>query len=88
MDLRRGLRIGAINFRIDQARDRGWRGRALLVAKNLALLPVSAFRALRCALRREPLLVALHPLVVAVGRILASFGGEPEQYRVKETGPQ
>jgi glycosyltransferase involved in cell wall biosynthesis len=86
--LRRGLRIGAINFRIDQTRNRTPRGRIRLAAKNLALVPVSALRSLKLALQRKPLLVALHPMVIVVGRILASFGGEPEQYRVREAGPE
>jgi glycosyltransferase involved in cell wall biosynthesis len=86
--LRRGLRIGAINFRIDQARNRTPRGRIRLAVKNLALVPISALRSLKLALQRKPLLVALHPMVIAVGRILASFGGEPEQYRIREAGPE
>jgi glycosyltransferase involved in cell wall biosynthesis len=86
--LRRSLRIGAINFRIDQTRSRTLRARARLVAKNLALVPVSAFRSLKLAPRRGSLLATLHPLIIAIGRIIASFGGEPEQYRFKESGPK
>jgi glycosyltransferase involved in cell wall biosynthesis len=86
--LRRSLRIGAINFRIDRTRSRTLRDRAKLLAKNLALLPVSMIRSLKLALRRRSLLVTLHPLIIAIGRIIASFGGEPEQYRFKELGPK
>jgi len=86
--LRRGLRIGAINFRIDAAKGGALRDRARLIAKNLTLVPVSLVRSLKLALRRKPLLVALHPIVIAIGRILAAFGGEPEQYRIKETRPK
>jgi glycosyltransferase involved in cell wall biosynthesis len=82
--LRRGLRIGAINFRIDATKGEALSDRARLIAKNLALLPVSAVRSLKLALRRRPLLVALHPMVIALGRVLAAFGRETEQYRVKE----
>jgi GT2 family glycosyltransferase len=81
--LRRGLRIGAINYRIDRGTSHTLRRRLRLAAKNIALVPVSAVRSLALAMRRKSLLVILHPLTIATGRILASFGGEPEQYRVK-----
>jgi len=81
--LRRGLRIGAINFRIDEASSRSALGRARLVAKNVVLLPVSAFRSLRLLARGEPALVSAHPTVVAIGRIMAWLGVEPQQYRLE-----
>jgi hypothetical protein len=49
---------------------------------------VSGFRSLKLAPRRGSLLATLHPLIIAIGRIIASFGGEPEQYRFKESGPK
>jgi glycosyltransferase involved in cell wall biosynthesis len=85
---RRGLRIGAINFRIDSNTSRTPFARARLIAKNLALLPVALGRSLRFAMRGEPALVALHPLAIAIGRWLAWLGLEPEQYRVKAAGPK
>jgi glycosyltransferase involved in cell wall biosynthesis len=81
--LRRGLRIGAINYRIDRGASGTPLRRLRLAAKNLVLVPVSAARSLVLVMRRKSLLVALHPLAIAVGRIVASFGGEPEQYRAK-----
>jgi len=86
--MRRGLRIGAINFRIDHAASRSLRGRASLLAKNGALVPVSLWRALKMARAGHAPLVAAHPLIVACGRILASFGLEPEQYRHAPAGPE
>lgn len=84
--LRRGLRIGAINYHIDHVSSRSLVGRLWLLAKNGALIPVSAFRSLRLALQRKPPLVVAHPLIIAAGRVLASIGVQPEQYRFKKTG--
>jgi len=81
--VRRSLRIGAINYRLDRDKRQGALGTAWLAAKNAALLPVSAMRSLKLALRGEPLLVWAHPTMVAVGRLFAWAGIEPEQYRFK-----
>jgi GT2 family glycosyltransferase len=86
--LRRGLRIGAINFHIDEASSRSILGRARLIAKNGVLLPVSAFRSLRLLARGKPALVSAHPMVVAIGRLMAWLGIEPEQYRFTQAGPK
>jgi GT2 family glycosyltransferase len=86
--LRRGLRIGAINFHIDQASSRSLFGRLRLAAKSAALVPVSAFRALKLLMRGRPALVSLHPMVVAAGRLMAWLGIEPEQYRFNESAPK
>lgn len=86
--LRRGLRIGAINYRVDRTWSSSIVGRATLVAKNVALVPVSVFRSLRLLAQAEPLLVSLHPMVVAAGRILASLGFEHEQYRFAAVTPE
>lgn len=82
--LRRGLRIGAINYRIDQSSSQTFLARARLVAKNIALLPVSVGRALKLAARREHTLIVAHPFVIALGRIFAAVGLEPEQYRLNK----
>ncbi len=86
--LRRGLRIGAINFHIDKASSRSAFGRLRLVAKNGALLPVSAFRSVKLLARGKPALVSVHPMVVAIGRLVAWLGFEPEQYRFKPAEPK
>ena len=86
--LRRGLRIGAINFHIDEAASRSALGRVRLAAKNGVLLPVSAFRSLKLLAHGNPALVSAHPMVVAVGRLLAWLGVEPQQYRFKPAEPK
>lgn len=86
--LRRGLRIGAINFHIDRGSSRSPLGRARLVAKNAVLLPVSAFRSLKLFAQGKPALVAVHPMVVAIGRLMAWLGIEPQQYRFEPAEPK
>ncbi|MGO4871681.1 MAG: glycosyltransferase family 2 protein [Roseiarcus sp.] len=86
--LRRGLRIGAINFHIDEAASRSVFGRVRFAAKNGVLLPVSAFRTLRLLAQGKPALVSAHPMVVAIGRVLAWLGVEPQQYRFKPAEPK
>jgi glycosyltransferase involved in cell wall biosynthesis len=85
---RRGLRIGAVNYRVDEAASRSAIGRLRLAAKNGVLLPVSAYRSLRLLAQGEPMLVAAHPMMVAIGRVMAWLGFEPEPYRFKPTEPK
>ena len=84
--LQRGLRVGAINYRIDRRHAGSRAGAALVHGKNLALLPVSLWRSARALARTRSPLVASHPIMVAVGRLLASLGIEPHQYRAKRPG--
>lgn len=78
----RGLRIGAINTRIERKRS----ARFTIGAKSLGVLALSGFRAARLlAQTREPL-IALHPVLVALGRCLAAVGIEPEPYRAAPRG--
>ena len=86
--LRRGLRIGAINFHIDDASSQSILGRAKLIAKNGVLLPVSVFRSLKLLAQGKSALVSAHPMVVAIGRIMAWLGLEPEQYRFSQPEPK
>jgi glycosyltransferase involved in cell wall biosynthesis len=85
--LRRGLRIGAINFHIDASRSRSAFGLLRLAAKSGALLPVSAYRSLKLFAQGKPALVSLHPMVVAIGRWMAWLGVEPHQYRFGAAEP-
>jgi glycosyltransferase involved in cell wall biosynthesis len=79
---RRGLRIGAINRRLDARRyGDALFGRLRLCAKDVAVVGVYALRGLRATLSGAPGLVALHPVVIALGRLLAAFSVETEQYR-------
>ncbi len=80
--VKRGLRIGAINYRIDCLRARS-AARTPVLAKNAAVVLLAAYRSLRLAIRRASLLETLHPLIVACGRWLAALGIYPEQYRAK-----
>jgi GT2 family glycosyltransferase len=84
--LKRGLRIGAINYRIDRLSAGSAVARAKVLAKNAGVAGVAAYRALRLLVAGRPLLQTLHPLIIALGRWLACFGIYPEQYRAKAPG--
>jgi GT2 family glycosyltransferase len=74
---KRGLRIGAINRRIERKR---WpAGRVLL--KDAAILAVSPVRFARELVQSRSLLRALHPVTIALGRLLSIGGVETAQYR-------
>jgi glycosyltransferase involved in cell wall biosynthesis len=79
--LQRSLATGAINYSIDRLAARSLRQRLLLIAKNLALGPVSLQRALRMLRESKHPLAATHPIGIAVGRLLASVGATPQPYR-------
>ncbi|HEX4298119.1 MAG TPA: glycosyltransferase [Devosia sp.] len=74
---RRGLRIGAINRRID----RKARPQAVVLLKDLAVLALSLARFLGVLVRSQSLLQASHPVVVALGRLLSIGGIETRQYQ-------
>ena len=74
---RRGLRIGAINRRID----RKGRGALSVLLKDAAILAVSPIRFSRELVRSRSLLRALHPVSIALGRLLSIGGLETSQYR-------
>jgi GT2 family glycosyltransferase len=80
----RGLRIGAINYHIQRKAARTPWLRVRLVAKVLALLPLSLFRAVRLLLSEGKALIALHPVIVAAGGLLAAFGIEPQPYKASK----
>lgn len=82
--IQRGLRIGAINYHIEMSTAASRLGRLRPLLKSAAIVPLALFRAARLALSGKPLMVAVHPIVIACGRILAPFGIEPEQYRISE----
>ena len=80
----RGLRIGAINYHIEVKAARTPWSRLRVVAKMLAMLPLSLFRAVRLALSGQKALIALHPVTVAAGSALAAIGIEPHQYKASK----
>lgn len=74
---RRGLRIGAINRRID----RKTKAAPAVLAKDAAILALSPFRFLAELIRSRSLILASHPVNVALGRLLSIGGIETSQYR-------
>ena len=85
--VQRGLRIGAINYHVQRKVARTLWSRAKLFAKVLALMPLSLVRAARLAATEHKALIALHPIVVAVGGALAVIGIEPHQYKASKIKP-
>jgi GT2 family glycosyltransferase len=83
----RGLRIGAINYHIEVKAARTTVARARLLAKMLAMLPLSLFRAGRLVVTEHRALIALHPMTVAVGSALAAVGIEPQPYKASKIVP-
>jgi GT2 family glycosyltransferase len=80
----RGLRIGAINYHVQRkAALTPWL-RVKLLAKILALLPLSLVRAVRLYLTEHKALTALHPMIVAAGGVLAAIGIEPQPYKASK----
>jgi GT2 family glycosyltransferase len=80
----RGLRIGAINYHVQRKVARTPWLRARLAAKVLALLPLSLWRAVRLFLTEHKPLIALHPMIVAAGGLLAAVGIEPQPYKASK----
>jgi GT2 family glycosyltransferase len=80
----RGLRIGAINYHVQRKGARTPWLRAKLTAKLLALLPLSLIRAIRLLIVEHKALIALHPVIVAVGSALAAIGIEPQPYKASK----
>jgi GT2 family glycosyltransferase len=85
--LKRGLRIGAINRAVDRKNAPGLSGSLRILAKDLAILPLSVVRAARSLVATRNPWIASHPLAVAAGRIGGLFGREPEPYRAIGTAP-
>ena len=80
----RGLRIGAINYRVQRkVAETRW-SRIRLAAKVLALLPLSVIRAVRLLLTGWKPLIAVHPMIVAAGGLLAAIGIEPQPYKASK----
>ena len=77
----RGLRIGAINYHVQRKMAQTSWLRIMLISKMLTLLPLSLFRGLRLFLTEHRAVIALHPMIVAVGGLLAAIGIEPQPYK-------
>jgi GT2 family glycosyltransferase len=81
---RRSLRIGAINYHVQRKAARTVWSRTILVARMLAILPLSLFRAGRLVFSERKAVVAMHPMAVAVGSWLAAVGFEPKPYEASK----
>jgi GT2 family glycosyltransferase len=81
---RRSLRIGAINYHVQRKAARTVWSRTILVARMLAILPLSLFRAGRLVVSERKAVVAMHPMAVAVGSWLAAAGFEPKPYEASK----
>lgn len=80
---RRGLRTGAINFHVQRSLARTPTAKLRLACKLALQPPVAVLRAAAALLRREGALRALHPVLIALGGMLAVIGIEPQQYRAR-----
>jgi len=78
--VRRGLRIGAINYHIERKAAQTVWSRAAVTAKMFGLVPFSLFRFARIVLREQQAVIAMHPMVVAIGSALAVLGIEPQPH--------
>lgn len=78
--MKRSLRTGSINYAIDRLSRSG----AYLAAKNVASLALSIGRALGLLIRSRSLVVATHPVLMSVGRVIASLGFLPQPYKAAD----
>jgi glycosyltransferase involved in cell wall biosynthesis len=80
----RGLRIGAINYLVERKRAKNTSRRVAIACKSLAMLCLSSLRVPVLLVTSPVSIAAIHPLLIASGRLLASLGAVPEQYRNPE----
>jgi GT2 family glycosyltransferase len=80
----RGLRIGAVNYHVQRKGARTPWLRAKLTAKMLALFPLSLVRAIWLYIVEHRALIAMHPVIVAIGGALAAIGLEPQPYKASK----
>jgi hypothetical protein len=60
------------------------RKRVKLLARMLGRLPLSLVRASRLIVTEPKAIIALHPMAVAAGSVLASLGIEPQPYKASK----
>jgi len=80
---KRGLRIGAINYRVQSKAAQSVAARMLVFAQMVGRLPLSLVRA-ASLLTSSKTVVAMHPVMVALGSVLAAFGIEPKPYEASK----
>jgi GT2 family glycosyltransferase len=82
--LLRGLRIGAINYHVQRKAAKTAWSRGRLLAKMFAMLPMSLVRAGRLVFTEHRAVIAMHPMIVAIGSALAAIGIEPQPYKASK----
>src|SRR3954447_2054018 len=80
---KRGLRIGAINYRVQSKAAQSTAARLRVFARMLGRLPLSLVRSARL-LTSSKAVVAMHPVMVAIGAALAALGVEPKPYEASK----
>jgi hypothetical protein len=75
--MKRSLRTGSINYMIDRLH----RPLPVALAKNAASLGLGVLRGVSVLLSTGSPLLASHPLLMPVGRVVASLGLLPKPYR-------
>jgi GT2 family glycosyltransferase len=81
----RSLRNGVISTLVEKKKRAGTPFANMKVfAKSLALLAASPFRALLRLVKTSSPQIAIYPIYVALGRVMAEFGYANEQYRQPE----
>lgn len=83
----RGLRIGAINYRVQHKAARTVWLRIRLLLKMLALFPLSLHRATLLYIIERHAIIAMHPIAVATGGALAALGVELQPYKASKIVP-
>jgi GT2 family glycosyltransferase len=83
----RGLRIGAINYRVQHKAARTVWLRVRLLLKMLALFPLSLHRATLLYIIERHAIIAMHPIAVAIGGALAAVGIELQPYKASKIVP-
>lgn len=77
--MKRSLRTGSINYAIDRLH----KPLAAVLAKNVVSLGLGVARALSVLARTGSPLLASHPFLMPVGRVMASLGLLPTPYKAK-----
>jgi hypothetical protein len=72
-----------INYRVQYKAAQGAVARAQVFAQTLLRLPLSLVRSTRL-LKSSKAVVAMHPVLVAVGSALAAFGYDPKPYEASK----
>ena len=81
--VKRSLRIGAINYRVRYKAAGSPVARARVFAQMLARLPLSLVRTTRLLFSSRAI-VAVHPVLVALGSAFAAFGIEQRPYEASK----